>query len=48
MRGVAALTGLVTIAMVQGWLGVLEGPWLRNAGVVALAVFATGATVAGL
>ena len=48
LAGVAALTGLVTIALVQGWLGVLEGPWLRNAGVVALAVFATGATVAGL
>ena len=48
LAGVAALTGLVTIALVQGWLSVLEGPWLRNAGVVALAVFATGATVAGL
>ena len=24
LAGVAALTGLVTIAMVQGWLGVLE------------------------
>jgi hypothetical protein len=48
LAGVAALTGLVTIAMVQGWLGVLGGPWLVNAGVVALAVFATAATVAGL
>lgn len=48
LAGVAALTGLVTVAMVQGWLGVLEGPWLRNAGVVALTVFATAATVAGL
>ena len=48
LAGVAALTGLVTIAFVQGWLGILEGPWLRNAGVVALAVFATAATMAGL
>jgi hypothetical protein len=44
----AAACGLVTIAMAQGWLGVIEGPWLLNAGVVALAVLATASAVAGL
>jgi hypothetical protein len=34
----AAASGLVTIVMVQGWLDVIEGPWLLNAGVIALAV----------
>jgi hypothetical protein len=43
----AAATGLVTILMVQGWLGILEGPWLVNAGVVSLAVMATASAVAG-
>ena len=48
LAGIAGLSGLVTVLMVQGWLEILEGPWLANAGVVALAVFASGATVAGL
>ena len=33
LAAMAAASGLVTIAMVQGWLGVIEGPWLLNAGV---------------
>ena len=44
----AAASGLVTIVMVQGWLDVIEGPWLLNAGVIALAVLAIASMVAGL
>jgi hypothetical protein len=44
----AAASGLVTIVMVQGWLDVIEGPWLLNAGVIALAVLAIASVVAGL
>jgi hypothetical protein len=44
----AAASGLLTIAMVQGWLGIIEGPWLLNAGVVALAVLAIASLIAGL
>ena len=47
LAATAAVSGLVTILMVQGWLGVIGGPWLVNAGVVALGVFATASTVAG-
>jgi hypothetical protein len=45
---VAALSGLVTIAIVQGWLDVIEGPWLLNAGVLALGVLAIASVVTGL
>jgi hypothetical protein len=45
---VAALSGLVTIAVVQWWLGVIEGPWLANAAVLSLGVLAVAAAVAGL
>lgn len=44
----AAASGLVTIVMVQGWLDVIEGPWLLNAGVIALAVLAIASVIAGL
>ena len=44
---VACLSGLVTIAMVQGWLDVIEGPWLLNAAVLALGVLAIASVVAG-
>jgi hypothetical protein len=44
----AAACGLVTIVMVQGWLGIIEGPWLLNAGVIALAVLAIASVIAGL
>ena len=47
LAATAAVSGLVTILMVQGWLGIIEGPWLVNAGVVAVAVLATSAVVAG-
>ena len=45
---VAAFTGLVTIAVVQGWLGIIEGPWLLNAAVLSLGVLAIASPVAGL
>jgi hypothetical protein len=45
---VAALSGLVTIAIVQGWLDVLEGPWLLNAAVLSLGVLAIASVVTGL
>ncbi len=48
LAATAAASGLVTIVMVQGWLGIIEGPWLLNAGVVALAVLAIASVIAGL
>ena len=44
----SAVAGLVAAATVQGWLGVLGGSWLVNAGVLGLTVLAVGAAVAGL
>jgi hypothetical protein len=44
----AILAGLVAVAILQGWLDVIRGGWLANAGVVSLAVLAISATVAGL
>jgi hypothetical protein len=38
----------VTIAMEQGWLDVIEGPWLLNAAVLSLAVLAIASVVTGL
>jgi hypothetical protein len=40
--------GLVAVGIAQGWLGVLGGDWLVNAGVLGLTVLAVGGTVAGL
>jgi hypothetical protein len=48
LAATAAAAGLATILMVQGWLDIIEGPWLLNAGVVALAVLAVASVVAGL
>ena len=48
LAATAAACGLVTIVMVQSWLGIIEGPWLLNAGVVALAVLAIASVIAGL
>jgi hypothetical protein len=45
---VAALSGLVTIAIVQGWLDIIEGPWLLNAAVLSLGVLAIASIVIGL
>jgi hypothetical protein len=42
------LSGLVAVAIVQGWLDVVGGDWLANAAVLSLTVLAIGATVAGL
>ncbi len=44
----AGLTGLTALGVAQGWLGVLSGNWLVNAGVLGLTVTAIAATVAGL
>jgi hypothetical protein len=44
----SVLTGLAATAIVQGWLDVVEGDWLANAGVLSLTVLAIGATLAGL
>lgn len=44
----SGLAGLLVMAIVQGWLGLLPGPFAANAGAVALAVFATSSLMAGL
>jgi hypothetical protein len=44
----SAGAGLVAAGIAQGWLGVLGGDWLVNAGALGLTVLAVGATVAGL
>ena len=44
----AALVGLVAIAIVQGWLGLIGGNWWANAGVLALLVLAIASFAAGL
>jgi hypothetical protein len=44
----AALAGLAAVGIAQGWLGVIGGDWLVNAGVLALTVLAIAAAVAGL
>jgi hypothetical protein len=48
LAATAAVSGLVTILMVQGWLGIIEGPWLLNAAVLSLGVLAIGSVVTGL
>jgi hypothetical protein len=40
--------GVVAAGIAQGWLGVLGGGWLVNAGVLGLTVLAVGGAVAGL
>jgi hypothetical protein len=44
----AAFAALVAVAILQGWLDVIRGGWLANAGTISLAVLAIGATVAAL
>jgi hypothetical protein len=44
----SAIIGLVAAGIVQGWLDIVEGEWLVNAGVLGLTVLAIGASVAGL
>lgn len=43
-----ALAGLAAVGIAQGWLGVIGGDWLVNAGVVGLTVLAIAAAAAGL
>jgi hypothetical protein len=44
----ATLAGLTAATVIQPWLGVVEGDFLVNAGVLGLTVLAIGGTVAGL
>ena len=44
----SVLAGLTATAIVQGWLDVIGGDWVVNAGVLSLTVLAIAATVAGL
>jgi hypothetical protein len=44
----ATVAGLVGIAMVQGWLGALDGSWIVNAGVLGLTMLAIASFVVGL
>lgn len=44
----AVVAGLALTGILQGWLGVLQGDYLVNAGAIALTVLAVGAAVSGL
>jgi hypothetical protein len=44
----SVLTGLLATAIVQGWLDVVRGDWVANAGVLSLTVLAIGSILAGL
>jgi hypothetical protein len=44
----AVVAGITAAAIVQGWLGALDGPFWGNAGVLALTLLAVGGLVAGL
>jgi hypothetical protein len=44
----SVLTGLAATAIVQGWLDVVEGDWVANAGVLSLTVLAIASALAGL
>jgi hypothetical protein len=44
----AVLGGLTANVLIQSWLGVVEGDWLTNAGVLSLTILAIGSFVAGM
>jgi hypothetical protein len=44
----SVLTGLAAAAIVQGWLDVVEGDWIENAGVLSLTILAIASILAGL
>jgi hypothetical protein len=46
--GGSVLTGVAATAIVQGWLEVVEGNWVANAGVLSVTVLAIAASLAGL
>lgn len=46
--GASVLAGLALVGVSQGWLGILEGSYLANSGVVMLGIAAIGLTVIGL
>jgi hypothetical protein len=43
----AVLAGLAAVAIAQGWLGILEGGWVVNAGALSLTVLAIAAAIVG-
>jgi hypothetical protein len=43
----SALAGLAAVLIAQAWLGILDGGWLANAGVLSLLVLAISSVVAG-
>ncbi len=46
--GASVLAGLAAVVIAQGWLGVIGGSWVANAGVLSLTVLAVAFLVAGL
>jgi hypothetical protein len=44
----SAAAGLVSIGLVQGWLGAISGPWLANATVISLVMLAIASLLVGL
>jgi hypothetical protein len=44
----AALAGMALVGIAQSWLGVLDGTWWAEAGVIALGIAAVGLTLVGL
>lgn len=48
LAGAAVVAATVAIAMVQGWLEVLDGNWAVNLAALVLTVFALASTVVGL
>jgi hypothetical protein len=48
VAGFAVVGGVTVTALLQSWLGVLDGSFLANAGVVSLGIAAVGLPIAGL
>jgi hypothetical protein len=44
----SVVAGLAATAVIQSWLGIVEGDWFENAGAISLTVLAIAAIVAGL
>jgi hypothetical protein len=48
LAGASTLAGLASIGIIQGWLGILGGDWLANAGVITLMVLAVASVATAL
>lgn len=46
--GFSVVGGLLSVGLLQGWLGALDGPWLTNAGVTGLLMLAVSGSIVGL